>query len=432
MSYDQIPNRPLTSLERRIVRSALKHHADRIEKLAKNLADNECSNDAQLDMVHQIRGDDHSSGLMGVFTEQLSIVDQAQLSFEDTRRALEGASRAVAKALVDMPDFPPGPAPYITELERFIRTWSDEQRRVALQYAIAAGELKEGEVMTEPMPERVRQALSRAREWTLSDDDREHWLARGPYDVTWENDIGTGGLLFYARRTDVTGEGAERQETFVPDLDRFATEGEARSCAARLNREWYLTMQGETYPAQGITSGGDVETTEGAVPDPATGDLHIEEPSEEEVTDRARSLQASEGSFEDAIPEAFITRARAELIEEARIIRSETAPTWMPDEIRETWEHMDLTARTEAFHEWPMPREETSPAGIPDGGEVVGETSVEDVAEAEQLPAAETSEQDLEAEQRAPEAKKGKKWPRTHKPKESKPKDKKDKPKGGK
>lgn len=239
-----IANRPLTAQERRVIRAGLKLYAARMEQRAKQLAEDECPNGIQSAIVLQIRGNDHQQGLLGVFTEQMSIEDQAQLTLDDARRALEASASACANAMIDMPDFPPT-GEYVDELKRFVRTWSEEQREVATKYALAAAELKENEVMTEPMPERVRQALARAREWTMTDADREHWLHRGPWEVAWENDIAEGVLLYFAQRTE--------GDAKIADADRFDTERGAEACAARLNQHWYLTSHGESASTDEVT-----------------------------------------------------------------------------------------------------------------------------------------------------------------------------------
>lgn len=325
--------------------SSLKGFAKKLEARAKQLADDDVSNDNLLEMVMAIRGSDHESGLVGVFTEQMSLGDQAQITFDDVKRQLEATSSAVANALVDFPDFPPGPAPYIDELKRFIRTWSDEQRGVALRYAIAAAELREGETMTEPMPERVRQACARAHEWSMSEDEREHWLARGPFEPMWENDAAAAGVvLWYAQR--------ESGDQKIPDPsgDRFATEKEAAKCCARLNRAWFLTMQGEPGEPDPTPTGAEqAEANDDPPPEGLPDEIKEAWPVMEAIVDRARSLAAAEGDcasasasrasaravasgkaeggviefggptddFADMLKEEYLTRARQELIDEA-------------------------------------------------------------------------------------------------------------------
>lgn len=63
-----IPNRGLTAQERKIICSGLRMYAVRMEQRAKQLSEDDCPNALQLALVKQIRGDEHGSGLIGVFT----------------------------------------------------------------------------------------------------------------------------------------------------------------------------------------------------------------------------------------------------------------------------------------------------------------------------------------------------------------------------
>lgn len=249
---DMMQNRMLSGTERQTIRLALTRYCDDLEKKAKQLSDLGLHTDEITDKIRMIKGRDTQPGLIGVFTEQLSLGDEAQIRIDDVARALKAASEAVVHQLYDLPDFPGRPED-TSAMVRFVQTWRDAEREEALMYALGANSLQEGEVNTTPMPDRVRQALARAREWAMSDEECEHWLARGPWSVGYEAKVSEGVGLWFAVREDAHGTVLET------DPDRFDTEHAAELCAARLNQHAYLTTADQTEDDRSGNDGAEDE-----------------------------------------------------------------------------------------------------------------------------------------------------------------------------
>lgn len=218
----------LNKVEREITRRALNEYVETLTKLSKKMRAAGLPNiDIQQRIAVINGGDGLGQGIYQRLSEQMSIVDEAQLKIQDEERANEAEAVACFEALIGLTEMPAGD---IREpLLALVRTWPSNKRTEAIEYCVNVGALAEGDKYQGEIPSQVRIAIDRAIEWTLTAEDIDRFVTMGPWRPAWLEDDAKK-VFHYAERPVAEGE-PERG-----DHGLFETEAEARRCVARLNQ----------------------------------------------------------------------------------------------------------------------------------------------------------------------------------------------------
>jgi len=249
----------LARVERAIMRDALNYYVSTVQKRIKNLRELGLPVDDMHQRIAIINGGNGlGTGIYNKLTEQMSIGDQAQLQLDDERRAQEAEAVACRDILLKLDAMPAHPKGQLDEpLLKYVRSWSTEARQLAIEYATTVNALPEGETYSGEVPSHVRFAIDRAIEWTMTNEEIQHWLAAGPYRASWWED-GDKKIWWYATVPPKTVQdpGAVPAATppapsasDVADHGLFETEAEAQRCAARLNQMISLDQNLNPPPA---------------------------------------------------------------------------------------------------------------------------------------------------------------------------------------
>ena len=228
--------------ERAVMRYALNNYMESLEKLSKQLRSRGLSNEEVKQRIALINGGDGlGSGIYNRLSEQMSIVDETQLTIQAEQRANEAEAMACTEALIGLTDMPIGK--YGEQLLALVRTWPSNKRTEAIEYAVAVGAPPEGEKYQGEVPSQVRVVIDRAIEWTMTAEDIEQYVAAGPWRTAWLEDDAKKVFHFAELPPAVEGEAATQG-----DHGLFQTAPEARRCVARLNRQLAIEKNAHEPP----------------------------------------------------------------------------------------------------------------------------------------------------------------------------------------